>query len=313
MDCTLNKNITILEEERKRHSKASEEYIHVKFDYPNKTWNGWVPVEYRRTGVSIKQGEVDKLTVYLNNVYEQMNPLKFQSWLNEQERFWREEKPNAKTTKAFFDSLVKGGWQCVECALPKNPNWARRIQDLKEFGYTIATDTKCYCPICGENKTHLILLPIERCGVKGNGYETWSPALRKRIIHVLGSIDVYEGTFSAHCLPDHKFSEIRWDENTKADNPDTMSDEEIKVKFQLLTNQRNQQKREVCRTCFQTGKRGCIYGIPFYYKGDENWDASIPQKGKDAEKGCIGCPWYDIAEWKKQLMERLGGNKSENQ
>lgn len=78
-------------------------------------------------------------------------------------------------------------------------------------------------------------------------------ALRKRIIKVLGSIDVYEDTFSPHCLPDHKFSEIRWDDETKGENPDAMADEEIRQKFQLLTNQRNQQKREVCRTCFQTG------------------------------------------------------------
>ncbi len=311
MSHTLNSNISIVENERKKHSKASEEYVHVEFKYPDITWEGWIPVEYRRTGVSIKQDETDKLIAYLNKVYEQMNPINFQSWLKKQEKFWCEEKPNAGTTKAFFDSLVKGGWQCVECTLPKNPNWARRIQDLKEFGYTIATDTKRYCPTCGENKTHLILLPIERGSIEGNGYEMWSPALRKRIIRLLGSIDIYEGAFSAHCLPDHKFSEIRWDENTKAGNPDTMSDEEIRAKFQLLTNQRNQQKREVCRTCFQTGKRGSIYGIQFYYRGGENWDTSIPQRGKDAENGCIGCPWYDIAEWKKQLIARLGGENDD--
>ena len=170
----------------------------------------------------------------------------------------------------------------------------------------MATDTKIYCPNCKSNKTHLILLPIERGSAEGNGYETWSPALRKRIIKVLGGIDVYEGTPNAHCLPDHKFSEIRWDENTKSENPDSMTDVEIKQKFQLLTKQRNQQKREVCRNCFQTGKRGKLYGIDFYYQGTENWDPSIPQKGKDAEKGCIGCPWYDIAEWKKQVEKKLG-------
>ena len=139
----------------------------------------------------------------------------------------------------------------------------------------------------------------------GNGYETWTQDLRKRIISVLGSIDVYENTFSPHCLPDHKFSEIRWDDETKAENPDDMTDDEIKQKFQLLTNQRNQQKREVCRTCFQTGKRGTIYGIPYYYAGGSDWDPSIPAKGKDAERGCIGCPWYDIEEWRKHLLEEL--------
>lgn len=305
MDFMLNDNIVIVEGHRKRHLKASEEYLHVEFHYPGNSWDGWVPVVYRRTGVSIKPDQTDRIIAYLNLVYEQMNPIHFPAWQKEQERFWREEKPNAGVTKAFFDSLVKGGWQCVECTLPKNPNWARRIQDLKEFGYTISTDTKRLCPNCGKNRTHLMLLPIKRGNAEGNGYEAWSPALRKRIIRVLGGMDVYEGTVSAHCLPDHKFSEIRWDEATKEENPDSMTDQEIKEKFQLLTNQRNQQKREACRTCFQTGKRGSIYGIPFYFVGNENWDAAIPEKGKDAEKGCIGCPWHDIAEWKRQLLMRL--------
>ena len=72
------------------------------------------------------------------------------------------------------------------------------------------------------------MLPIERGGNIGNGYETWSPALRKRIIRVLGGIDVYELVSNPHCLPDHKFSEIRWDDDTKAENPDTMTDDEIR-------------------------------------------------------------------------------------
>ena len=86
MDYILNKNITIVDKERKKHSKASEEYVHVRFDYPDATWDGWVPVEYRRTGIFIKQGEVDRLTAYLNKVYEQMNPINFQSWLKKQEK-----------------------------------------------------------------------------------------------------------------------------------------------------------------------------------------------------------------------------------
>ena len=72
-----------------------------------------------------------------------------------------------------------------------------------------------------------------------------------------------------------------------------------------MSNQRNQQKREVCRNCYQTGKRGIIYGIPFFYEGTEEWDQTIPKKGKDAEKGCIGCAWYDIERWRKALLEKL--------
>ncbi len=300
----LNPNIKIVEDEIKKHSKASETYIHVCFLYPQEQyeWDGWVPTEYRRTGILIQSK--DKLTGYLNDVYEQMNPKNLAQWRIAQESFWREKK-NAQTTKRFFDSLAKGGWQCVECTLPKNPNWARRIQDLKESGYTLATDTKKYCPTCGMNKTHIILLPIKRGGLQGNGYETWSPALRKRIIRVLGGIDVYENVQSSHCLPDHKFSEIRWDESTKGANLDSMSDAEIRQKFQLMTNQRNQQKREVCRTCYQTGKRGIIFGIPFFYEGNENWGNGIPPKGKEAERGCVGCPWYDIAHWRIALLKKI--------
>lgn len=302
MSVALNANITIVHPERIKHAKASEEYLHVRFAYGQQVWDGWVPVEYRRTGVSLKTD--DEVFDHLNAVYDQMRPERLPSWLKAQQAFWQ-QKPRATTTKSFFDSLCRGGWQCVECTLPKNPNWARRIQDLKEFGYTLATDTNRYCPHCQSAKTHLLLLPIERGLLKGNGYETWSPALRKRIIAVLNSVDVYENVASPHCLPDHKFSEIRWDEDTKAENPDTMTDAEIRKKFQLLTNQRNQQKREVCRACFQTGKRGYPFGIQFYYAGSEDWDPSIPAKGKDAERGCYGCGWYDFAAWREALRQSI--------
>ena len=38
------------------------------------------------------------------------------------------------------------------------------IQDLKEFGYTIATDLARYCPNCGRNTSQRMLLPIMRGG-----------------------------------------------------------------------------------------------------------------------------------------------------
>lgn len=301
---TLNENITILGNSPIVNSKASETYVSVTFRYGDIVWEGYVPIEYRRTGTAIDFDDKETLYSHLNFVYDAMKPEKLSSWKEKQEEFWV-TKPRADTTKAFFDKLAEGGWKCGACEMPRNPNPQRRIQDLKEFGYTIATNLSRYCPHCQRNTSQRILLPIPRGVSDGNGYETWTQDLRKRIISVLGSIDVYENTFSPHCLPDHKFSEIRWDDETKAENPDDMTDDEIKQKFQLLTNQRNQQKREVCRTCFQTGKRGTIYGIPYYYAGGSDWDPSIPSKGKDAERGCIGCPWYDIEEWRKHLLEEL--------
>jgi len=106
-------------------------------------------------------------------------------------------------------------------------------------------------------------------------------------------------------LPDHKFPEIRWDSETRRDSLDHLTEAEMKEDFQLLSNQRNQQKREVCRTCFQTDNRGIIYGIPFFYRGNSKWDSAIPKNGKLAEAGCVGCGWYDINQWRKELSEKF--------
>lgn len=298
----VDEKFKIISNERKIHSKASEEYLMVNFNYNGVTQERWVPVEYRRTGISIQPDEHEKLLMYLNRLYEELKPENYSNWLEQEKKWWDEEKKNAGVTREFFCALSDGQWKCQACELPQNPNWARRIQDLKEFGYTIATDIKRYCEKCQSNKTHLMLLPVSRFISSGNGYETWSPKLRNRILKTLNHFDAFEAKSSPHSLPDHKFSEIRWDENTKSDNPDNMSEQEIKDKFQLISNQRNQQKREVCRSCFQTGKRGVIYGIPFFYKGDENWDSSIPIKGKAAESGCVGCAWYDIERWRDELV-----------
>jgi len=165
----MNENIKIID--CKEHKKASEVYVNVEFKYPSKTLKIWVPIEYRRTGVSLITREA--VEDYLDEVYLELDPRNRQKWLNDQVDFWHDKK-NATVTKAFFDALSCNKWICVNCQLPKNPNWARRIQDLKEFGYTIATDTNRYCPNCKENKTHLILLPIKRLGLAGNGYEQWS-------------------------------------------------------------------------------------------------------------------------------------------
>lgn len=308
MAVSLNSNIRIVENTRKLNTKASEEYIHVEFTYPGQKVDIWVPVEYRRTGVSIKADDIDGLYEHLNMVYTQMNPSNYPSWLKAQDAYWA--KSRSDVTKPIFDILKDGKWHCRNCDID-NANFARRIQDLKEMGYTIATHINYTCPVCNNTRsTRLLLLPIDRVEIAGNGYETWSPALRKRILSVLGNYDVYEGTISQHLLPDHKFSEIRWDEDTKGENPDTMTDEEIRAKFQLLSNQRNQQKREVCRNCYQTGKRGTIYGFPpMFYEGGEYWDESIPIKGKAAEKGCIGCPWYDIQRWKEMMFDKFSKKK----
>ncbi|MFH1452182.1 MAG: restriction endonuclease [archaeon] len=284
----------------REHSKASEKYADVIFTYPDGSkWEGSIPIEYRRTGTFAKTKE--EINRIINSAYEVMSPKNKDKFIKEQEVFWKDSK--AEVTKPFFDGLLDSKWKCVSCELPQNPNWARRMQDIKQMGYTIATNTKMPCPKCKKNTTHLILVRLPRG--QETGYETWTPKLRSKILKVSDNHDVYEDVKRPHLLPDHKFSEIRWDKNTKEDNPEDMTEEEIKKKFQLLNNQRNQQKREVCRMCFQTGKRGFPFGVKFFYEGDENWDKEIPKTGKDAERGCVGCGWYDLEKWREELNRKI--------
>lgn len=287
---------------RRSHTKASEKYVDVVFRYPDRELDTSVPIEYRRTGTLVEEPEIE---TYLGKVYAKVTPALWSSWVSEQKAFW-ESKPNANTTRSFFDILSRDfAWHCVSCDLPANPNFARRIQDLKEFGYTLSTDTNRRCAKCRKGTTHLILLPLPRGGI--TGYETWSPELRKKIIRVLGAMDAYEAKVGKveGLLPDHKFPEIRWDDKTRRESLEHLTDTDILADFQLLSNQRNQQKREACRLCYQTGKRGVVYGIPYFYEGSAVWNPRIPKVGKAAEAGCRGCAWYDLDAWRKAISRKL--------
>ena len=87
----------------------------------------------------------------------------------------------------------------------------------------------------------------------------------------------------------------------KQKNFTTMTDEQIEVKFQLLTQQTNLQKDRYCFRCFNENIRGDFFGIKWYSKGDEYWQGA----NKSDENGCVGCPWYDLADWKKKFNEHL--------
>lgn len=296
------------------NSKASEYYVRTKFIQDDGfSFTTIVPYEYRRTGLELRS-EKD-IAEYLKSVKKFFTKQWINSWVKkekaecladiENKKKKNEDKKSRgkKTTEIVTPYFLLALLTLKETAgdeLPVNRNPQRRLQDLKDGGYTI--------PIVqyGRVKTTSTLLPFPK--YKEMGYEkAFTKQFKARVIRLLNSRNAFEArvTQAKSLIPDHKFSEVRWDEETKAENSMEMTDEEIIQKFQLLDNQRNLQKREVCRKCFQEGKRGTIYGINYFYDGDENWDANIPTKGKAAEKGCIGCPWYDIELWRKKLNEEL--------
>lgn len=301
-----NPNITVTG--LRVHSKASEKYVDVVFKYIKQdTWVGSIPYFYRRTGLFLEtEKEIAEL---IEKAYESLKIENAKKWIIAEKKLWETEYQGKSVTKPFFDKLLNLRWNCVDSDLPPNRNWARRIQDIKEMGYILATDTKRYNKKLGKNTTQILLIPLEK-GAQ-TGYEVFSPALRKKIIKVLGSYDAYEGKVrpSHSLLPDHKFPEISWDENTRAENPDDMTDDEIRAKFQLLDNQRNLEKREACRKVIQTGKLGTIFGIEYYMNETGEWPSHIPKVGKKSEEGWKLCPWYDIEAWRKSLNQHIKKKK----
>ena len=203
-------------------------------------------------------------------------------------------------TLPIFKKLLArcGEWVWNKEFTSSNPQ--RRIQDLKEMGFTLVTKME-------EKKTYHMLLPFDI--VKAPTYETIPAKVRKAIFSALDNIDAYnDKPVDRSALPDHKFPEIRWKADTPESN-DNLNEDEMREKFQLVPEFVNQAKREVCRKCFQTGRRGKFSGIDFFYKGDELWPKEVPQMGKDAEIGCIGCFWYDMMAWRKALNKLVKEQK----
>ena len=276
------------------NTKASEYYIRTRFIQDDGfKWDTVVPYIDRRAGLNIETEK--ELAEYLISIKPYFAKEAMQKW---KEQEIKRGLIGGSVTKPFFDVLLSFKEEIDN--LPANNNGARRIQDIKDAGYTIAS-----VPNARDRMTSRILLPIPLHAEMG--YETFTPQFKARVIRLLRERNAFEArvTSKKALIPDHKFSEVRWDDATKAENSMDMTDSEIIEKFQLLDNQRNQQKREVCRKCFQEGIRGSIYGINYYYKGTDKWDESIPKVGKAAEKGCEGCPWYDIERWRRMLNEEV--------
>ncbi len=132
----------------------------------------------------------------------------------------------------------------------------------------------------------------------------------KRAIQVLGSRDIVDNTerMANQLTVDHKLPTLRWTPETEREQNayTTMTDDDIRAKFQLLRKSNgsishNLLKSRACERCFKTGKRGTPFGIVFFYEGDARWGPG----DKTDPRGCVGCGWFDMSEWRKRLNSVL--------
>jgi len=210
-------------------------------------------------------------------------------------------KPNT-TSYHDWEVLKDLKWHCTKCELQSGQAKTWQVW-RQEKGIQLDKDEKgnwyknIFCSTCGIKTVHRKLKSLEilnetksRSGIPQK--------LAKKVKQVYQNEDaVFLRKFSPRELEvDHKFPQIRWKSNEE-ENKATMSEEEIKNKFILLTRSNNLLKSRYCERCVKTGKRGHFPGIYFWYEGDENW------RGKDKfdENGCIGCFWYDPYKWREEL------------
>ena len=88
-----------------------------------------------------------------------------------------------------------------------------------------------------------------------------------------------------------------------------MDTRKIHRKFQLLDNQRNQQKREVCRKCFQTGLRGLDLKLNIFNQIHKEWPKNVPnlvKKLKEVVLDVVGM----ISRLGENYIRKLKGFKS---
>lgn len=111
-------------------------------------WRGYIPFQHRRTGLFLETEPA--LAEYLKNIQPFFSPEIVVQWIATERGWWETDMLTRTVTKPFFDELAKMEWTS---AFPSNNNPQRRIQDIKELGYTIATKR------VGQH-TYRMLLPI---------------------------------------------------------------------------------------------------------------------------------------------------------
>lgn len=217
---------------------------------------------------------------------------------------------------AVFRILEDKKWHCRGCGYPGVESGQLAggggIQGLQRGtgsrpGLVIISESK----VCHSCKKRLVHDRWTGETKQANSTSNITPKLAERILKHLKYTDVIEQRKrqSHELIIDHRFPMERWGAIEEKNDPE-MSEDEIKRKFQLLkkdsSGNHNLLKSRACEFCMKNHKRGTPLGIRFYYQGKQEWPTSIPQKGKGAENGCIGCGWYDFMQWREALNKRLG-------
>lgn len=189
-----------------------------------------------------------------------------------------------------------GKWTCSLHTTGSNQP-AAIFREVKKMGYEFEETgpgrwaKAMYCPECGQDTTHYKLLKSEPTLTKQERLGIDSKT-RKRILELFDNRDAFTGgSITSVAEIDHK---IPWTRLEKDIDATILSNKEIKDHFQLLTREHNLLKDRACSFCKINKTRPPFLEIPFWYQGDKHYKGS-----------CVGCGWYDGAEWRKELSKLI--------
>jgi len=201
---------------------------------------------------------------------------------------------------ATFETLSDCEWHCSACELPSSQP-AKDIQMLRKEGFEFVQNTGqgqgdyLHCEACEATTFHRKLKYPFPTG-QSITRQGMPDSFKRRVRDLYGHRDAFDGSSPSTTLEvDHRVPEIRWEESEDFDYG-SMSDDEIRDHFQILTRSHNLLKSRKCESCVESGERPPFLGIEYYYEGDAAYDESL---------GCVGCGWYNPQEWRASLHAEL--------
>lgn len=211
--------------------------------------------------------------------------------------------PFSRNTQIWqiFTILSDLEWHCGKHELPGTQP-AKPIQIIRQNGYEVE-NKRMHCDTCGYATVHRRLVSVEptNLSVVRSGIPSSVSARVKALYGNRDSLTQREWP-AAQLEVDHRFPQVRWAADENANSP-TMSDSELRHRFQLLTRQNNLWKSRYCERCASEGVRGTFIGIEYFYAGGPHWPAGVDPHD---EQGCVGCVWYDPDEWRRGLNALIG-------
>lgn len=212
-----------------------------------------------------------------------------------------EQKTKKQEMLDFYLNNI-GKWGCAICSCKalKSSQTAALNRELRNEGYEFEEieensnqwAKKMNCVECGTTTSHYKLLSPLPNPAKNKHRINIPPKLRKHIIEIFNKRDAFTGaSISSNPEVDHK---IPWTRLEKDYDVKSMTDEELRNSFQLLTREHNLLKDRMCDKCKKTNIRPPFIGMSFWYEGNEKYLGT-----------CVGCGWFDGVKWRLEANKKL--------